>query len=62
MIIEYILEVYFDNNLIASPIGVIFSTYINVATMGNPTFYEFLLSTIVDKGIEMVERAYVIKI
>ncbi|CAD8125159.1 unnamed protein product [Paramecium sonneborni] len=62
MILEYILEVYFDNNLISSPIGVIFSTYINVATMGNPTFYEFLLSTIVDKGIEMVERAYVIKI
>ncbi|CAD8119952.1 unnamed protein product [Paramecium sonneborni] len=62
MILEYILEVYFDNNLISSPIVIIFSTYINVATMGNPTFYEFLLSTIVDKGIEMVERAYVIKI
>lgn len=62
MIIEYILEVYFDNNLIASPIGVICATHVNIATMGNPTFYDFLLSTFIDKGVEMCERAYIIKI
>lgn len=62
MMLETILEFFFDNNLISSPIGIILSTYINVVTMGNPTFYAFLLSTFVDKGIEMCERAYIIKI
>lgn len=62
MIIEYIMEVHFDNNLLLSPISIIISIFINVATMGNSTFYDFLLSTFVDKGVEMVERAYIIKI
>ena len=62
MIIEYIMEVHFDNNLLLSPSSIIISIFINVATMGNSTFYDFLLSTFVDKGVEMVERAYIIKI
>jgi len=35
MIIEYILEVHFDNNLLLSPISIIISVFVNVATMGN---------------------------
>lgn len=62
MVIDYILEVHLDDNILISPISIIVDTYVNVATMGNPTFYEFLISTFVDKGVEMLERAYVIKV
>lgn len=62
MIIEYILEVYFDDNFIGAPFAITVNIYVNVATMGNPTFYAFLLSTVIDKGVEMAERAYIVKV
>lgn len=62
MVIEYILEKYFDNNLLLCPFAINVSILVGVATMGNPTFYDFLLSTFIDKGVEMFERAYVIKV
>lgn len=54
MIIDYILEVVFNDNLLLSPISIIVGTFIGVSTMGNPTFYEFLSSTFVEKGVELV--------
>ena len=62
MIIEYILETYFDDNFIGAPFAISVNIYVNVATMGNPTFYAFLLSTVIDKGVEMAERAYIVKV
>lgn len=62
MVIEYILEVYFDDNFIASPFAITVTVMVNAATMGNPTFYAFLLSTLIDKGVEMSERAYIIRV
>lgn len=62
MIVEYALEQYFGDNLIISPISCTIASMIVIATMGSSDFYDFLFSYFIELCIQMLERAYIIKI
>lgn len=61
MELEYFLEAYTENNIIVVPISCTMASMVNIATMGADDFYDFLFSYLIELGIMMIERAYVIK-